>query len=229
MKILIVEDDKDIADVVATCVRVQWPGSECIHLSRGSAVPPTLVDEQPDLMVLDLALPDIDGLDLLRKVRDFSSVPVVVLTARTDEAELVKGLMGGADDYITKPFSHLELMARMHAVLRRARRSSAPPTAALQGIEVNTDRRSVSVGGKDVRLTPSEWRLLDYLIRKHGAIATYESIALEVWGTEFVEKSTIKACVSRLRSKLSAPDQEHSPIVAHRGFGYSLGEPVLSP
>ena len=123
MKILIVEDDKDIADVVATCARVQWPGSECIQLSRGSSVNSTLVDEQPDLMVLDLGLPDVNGIDLLTDIRSFSSVPVVILTARSDEAERVKGLMLGADDYVTKPFSHLELMARMHAVLRRSAHS----------------------------------------------------------------------------------------------------------
>ena len=161
MKILIVEDDKDIADVVATCARVQWPDSECIHLARGGSVLATLADETPDLMVLDLGLPDINGLELLQQVRGFSNVPVVILTARTDEAERVKGLMGGADDYVTKPFSHLELMARMHAILRRANRSGAPSSAVPDGVEINTDRRSVLVNGVDVRLTPSEWRLLD--------------------------------------------------------------------
>jgi two-component system KDP operon response regulator KdpE len=182
--------------------------------------------ECPDIIILDLALPDQNGLDVLREIRQFSDTGVIVVTANQDELEKVKGLELGADDYVLKPFSHTEMLARVKAVLRRThlpqlKRDEGILT--LPGLIIDfAERRLVLDGGEEMFLTPVEWNLLYHLGRNRGRVIPYTTLAEKVWGTEYVTQSAIKAAVYRLRQKLNDDGRFPKFIRSHPGIGYSL-------
>jgi DNA-binding response OmpR family regulator len=164
---------------------------------------------------LNPRLPDIDGVDVLKRVREFYDVPVIILTARADEASCVRGLEAGADDYVTKPFSHIELLARTRAVLRRPRGSHVGDQTAAVTVG------GVTVDGEEINLTPIEWSQIGYFVRNQGKVAQHHVLAEKVWGTNAIDPSVIKTAVLRLRKKLG----DHAPadlICTDRGLGYSF-------
>ena len=225
MRVLTVEDDRDMAEVVEMCFAVRWPDAEVINVVRGTEAIALVNQQAPDLVVLDLGLPDISGLDVVKRIREFSSVPVIILTGQGDEFSRIRGLEAGADDYVVKPFSHLELLARVRAVLRRSTPSGvheADEVLTAGALIIDPGSRNVTVDGRSVELTPTEWNLLLFLARNQGRVATHQVLAERVWGSEYVDSTVIKAAVRRLRQKIGDSGANPRFVRSHRGLGYSL-------
>jgi two-component system KDP operon response regulator KdpE len=178
--------------------------------------------ERPAAAILDLILPDGDGLDICRALRTWSDMPILILSAVDDEDSIIRALEAGADDYITKPFSARELVARLHAALRRTRPDDAGPVIVVDDLEIDLSARAVRKAGEDVHLTPIEFELLRTLVRNRGRLMTHRALLEEVWGAEHVDDvPTLRTCVFRLRRKIEAGD---GPGVRHirtaAGVGY---------
>lgn len=221
-RILVVEDERDIAALVA--YHLTRDGYRVRTASGGPEALEAVTQERPDLIVLDVMLPGFSGLDILGEIRrrpEVADVPVVMLTARREETDRIKGLELGADDYVTKPFSPQELVLRVGAVLRRAK---APPIAGsgrvLRGgpIEVDLSAMTVTVDGREVTLTPTEYRLLTTLLERRGRVQSREQLLAAVWDVHVrIETRTVDMHVQRLRAKLG---EAGSLIETVRGFGY---------
>jgi two-component system KDP operon response regulator KdpE len=180
--------------------------------------------ETPDLVLLDIGLPELDGYKVLERIRLFSDVPVVMLTARDDTMDMVKGLELGADDYITKPFNHLELLARVKAVLRRldmpAPKSRAPSFRA-GDLEVDFAAQEARLNGLRLDLTPTEYKLLYHLVRNAGRVLTHGTLLAKVWGREYVDEvDYVRVYIRRLREKLGDDPERPRYIRTERGLGY---------
>ena len=216
---LVVEDESDVRRLVR--VLLERAGHSVIEAGNGLEALERLQRATPDLVVLDVTMPELDGWQTLERLRDISDVPVLMLTARTGELDKVRGLKGGADDYVTKPFGRQELLARVEALLRR---TSGPPEvrAPYQDAAVRVDYRSreVAVGGRSIRLTPLEFRLLSAFVRHPDETLSRDQLLELVWGdTEALGGEQVKLYVGYLRRKLGW-DAAASPIETVRGFGY---------
>jgi DNA-binding response OmpR family regulator len=225
MKVVIIEDTEEIVESIKLCITIRWP--ECVILStpKGREGLRLIQTELPDVVILDLVLADGHGLNVLKEVRTFSDVPVIVVSVKGDEVSKVKGLELGADDYISKPFSHTELLARIRAVLRRTHMPSLWQDAGLvQGNKLSIDLGAgrAYVDGRETEFSATEWKLLSFLVRNEGRIIPPDLLASKVWGLNFVEPSTIKMCVRRLRVKLGDDTRSPRIICSHRGRGYSF-------
>ena len=222
-RILIVDDEPAILDNIQYVLEAE--GLETLRLSEGLAVLPLLARERVDLILLDIGLPDVTGLDLCREIRRAHAVPIIFLTARSAEIDRVLGLEMGADDYVPKPFSPRELAARVKAVLRR----TAPtplPRGGHPAFTVDEARRRIAYHGKTLDLSRTEYDLLATFLRRPGQVYSREQLKSIVWeqpGTS-LERS-VDGHIKNLRAKLKAVDPDHDPIVTHRGVGYSLKEP----
>jgi DNA-binding response OmpR family regulator len=218
--ILVVEDEAPIADAVAT--RLRSEGFDVAIAPDGLAGVDLCARLQPDLVVLDLMLPGLDGLDVCREIQRDRPVPVLMLTARDSETDLVVGLGVGADDYLTKPFSARELVARVHALLRRVERRPAVPSGSLRVGTITLDpaSRRVRDGDADVHLTPTEFDLLVYLSQRPGRVFTREHLLAEVWGYhDGGGARTVDSHVRALRRKLGT-----DVVRTVHGVGYAAGE-----
>lgn len=225
MRILAVDDEPEVIDVVRLCFNLRWPEAEVIAATTGEEALAAIEGQAPDLVLLDIMLPDIDGFEVCEEVRRFSDVPIIMLTARDAEVERVRGLEMGADDYITKPFSHLELLARSRAVLRRYQ--SQPPavgeTFEAGNFQMDYGTRRVTVGDKQVRLTPIEYGLLYHLTRNAGRVLPHRTLLAKVWGREYTnELDYLKVYIRRLRHKLGEEMGATISIESERGVGYRL-------
>ena len=227
---LVVEDDRDIAELVAHHLGRAGYASEI--LTSGSEVLPLVRERPPALVVLDLMLPGRNGLDVCRSLRAdprTAGVPIIMLTARADETDRIVGLELGGDDYVTKPFSPKELVARVGAVLRRSRRGRPPPRSLLRfgRVTVDTDRHLVTCEGRDVRLTAKEFLLLRYLIEHRGRVLSRDILLSDVWGYTYTGGTrTVDVHVRRLREKLPLMARA---IVTVKQFGYRLTEEDAGP
>jgi two-component system KDP operon response regulator KdpE len=224
MKILIVDDEPDVIESVRLGFTLQWREIDVIGAGSGEAGLDAIERERPDIVLLDIGLPDIDGFEALRQIRAFSDVPVVMLTAHDDSMDKVKGLELGADDYVTKPFNHLELMARVKAVLRRLD-MPAPATRAPSfrsgDLEVDFARQEARLRGERVDLTPTEYKLLYHLVRNAGHILQHGTLLAKVWGREYVDEvDYIRVYIRRLREKLGDNPDNPRYIRTERGLGY---------
>jgi DNA-binding response OmpR family regulator len=207
MKALIVDDDRVLADVLAFTLRRE--GFQITLAYDGEAALERWAEEQPDLIVLDVNMPRLDGFAVCRRIREEADTPIILLTVRGEEDDIVHGLKLGADDYITKPFSPRQLVARAHAVLRRAGRSVAPAIRQAGDVTLDPSRRELRIGGGEaVLLTPLESRFLDYLMLNAGHVLTAEAIIMHVWGAEGGDRDMLRQLVHRLRGKIS---QAHGP------------------
>ncbi|MAG35588.1 MAG: DNA-binding response regulator [Dehalococcoidia bacterium] len=228
MKALIVEDEPDVAELVALCLSSRWPGTTIVSTDQGTNVLQLVEAEAPDIVILDLGLPDKDGVEVLQELRMVSQTPVLVLTARGGRADRVQGLEFGADDYLAKPFFPAELLARVRAVLRRTRMPELREEEEVlegHGLSINFTRRLLTVKGSEVALTPTEWRLLTCLARNEGMVVTHQVLSARVWGGPTVGPATIKTAVGRLRAKLADDASAPSLIHSHRGLGYRFTLP----
>jgi DNA-binding response OmpR family regulator len=215
--ILVVEDEEDIASVVRAYL--ERDGFRVVWASRGTEGLQALEQNDVRLAILDLQLPDTDGLDLCRAIRSCSRLPVVMLTARDEEIDRVTGLELGADDYVTKPFSPRELVARVHAVLRRAEPENEEDVLAAGDVVLDRRSRSATVAGADVELTAREFDLLWHLAERPGVVVGRERILERVWGLSFPGGTrTVDVHVGQLRRKLDRP----ALIRTVRGSGYKL-------
>lgn len=218
---LIIDDDPGIQDMVSLAIELNWPKSTVHTAADGLTGLDIARQHKPDVVILDLGLPDIDGLEVCEKLRAESDIPIVMLTARDREIDIVKGLNAGADDYVTKPFSHLQFLARLQAVLRRSQGSAADSTYADSSLSVDFDRRAVTVNGETARLTPTEFSLLEHLLRNANRVVTHEELLRAGWGEEYTDATGyIKTHIRTLREKLDDDPTSETGIVNERGVGY---------
>lgn len=224
MKALIIEDDPVIADTVTICFQLRWPEAEVMVTDSGEKGLTLAISEDPDVVILDVGLPGINGYETLRRLRDISDVPIIMLTAQDGEVAKVKGLEWGADDYITKPFSHIELLARVRAVLRRGPAQDALKGTffnADAGLEIDMDARKVTRHGKAINLAPLEYSLLFQLVTNEGRVIPHDTLLTKVWGREYTQEiDYLKVYVRRLRTKLGDDPQNPQLIHTERGIGY---------
>jgi DNA-binding response OmpR family regulator len=218
--VLLVEDEENLASLVGAYLEQE--GYRVIPVATGADALRTIEAEPVRLVVLDLNLPDMDGLDVCRQIRARSSVPVVMLTARDEEADRLAGLETGADDYIGKPFSPKELVARMKAVLRRVEPHSEEELLVLGDVVLRRSAREVDVAGRPVELRPKEFDLLAYLMQNRGAVLSRDLLLERVWGFDYAGGTrTVDVHVAQLRRKLGRPDL----IRTMRGSGYKAVQP----
>jgi DNA-binding response OmpR family regulator len=222
MKVLIIEDDRNIINAIKVAFEFRWPEAVLIDSTTGAKAVSLLRQESPDIVILDLNLPDIGGFEVLQEIRKFSQVPVIILTVRSEDEDMLKGLESGADDYITKPFNYMNLLARIKAVLRR---TESIPFAGEHDNLVNSRlkidfiNQKVKVDNYPVKLTPSEYHLLALLVKNRGKVVTYERIMDEIWGRKYTgDNDNIRIHARRLRDKLG--DNPPSLILNKRGQGY---------
>lgn len=224
MRILIVDDEPDVIESVRLGFTLQWREVDVLGASSGEAGLDAIEQDHPDVVLLDVGLPDLDGFEVLRQIRAFSDVPVLMLTARDDSMDKVKGLELGADDYVTKPFNHLELMARVKAVLRRLEMpapASRAPSFQAGELEVDFARQQARLRGDRLDLTPTEYKLLYHLVRNAGHILQHGTLLAKVWGREYVnEVDYIRVYIRRLREKLGDDPDNPRYIRTERGLGY---------
>jgi len=221
-RILIVEDERRMARFIR--LNLEHDGFQVVEAATGQQGIQQLRDTFPDLILLDVMLPDIDGFGVLQTIREITDVPVIMLTAKGEEADRVRGLEMGADDYVTKPFSPRELVSRVRAVLRRTE-AIRPGTRALIEIDdhlkIDFDRRRVWVGGELVSLRPTEYRLLYHLVQNAGLVLTHDQILIKVWGYEYRdEPHYVRLYVNYLRKKLEKDPANPKYILTERGIGY---------
>ena len=223
-RILVVDDEPAVSDLLTYNLRkahyevlVAPDGQQALRLAR---------QKSPDLILLDLMIPEVDGLDVCRELRKTSDVPIIMITARGEEIDRVVGLELGADDYVTKPFSVRELMARVKAVLRRSESDDKKPgfTSVLHGpgeLQMDLEARTISVGDKMLSLTRLEFDLLSHLLSNAGRVLTRERLLEQVWGYDFVgDTRAVDSAIKRLRAKLREASIDADAIEAVRGFGY---------
>lgn len=221
--ILVVDDEERMARFIR--LNLEHDGFQVIEVYRGMKAIQSLRDEMPDLILLDVMLPDIDGFDVLKMIREISSVPVIMLTAKGEEDDRVRGLELGADDYVTKPFSPRELVGRVRAVLRRTEAASPASRSELievdERLKIDFGRREVWVNGELVKLRPTEYRLLFHLVQNAGWVVTYDQLLSKVWGYEYRdEPHYVRLYINYLRQKLEEDPANPKYILTERGVGY---------
>lgn len=228
-KILIVDDEKDIADLIS--YNLEREGFATIKAFDGGKVLAVVKSQKPDLIILDLMLPGMNGLDICKGIRanpQTAALPVIMLTAKSDELDKIIGLEIGADDYITKPFSVKELVARVRALLRRVqegKQQSAKETFEFDGLAINYVSCSVIVEGKPVMLSPTELKLLFFLSRNPGRVYSRNQILDHVWGDDtFITDRAVDVHVRRLRGQIEKDMENPHYILTVRGFGYKFAE-----
>ncbi|NNU15998.1 phosphate regulon transcriptional regulator PhoB [Parvularcula sp. ZS-1/3] len=227
--ILIVEDDESIRTLIEYNLKKE--GFEIVCAKDGEEALLKVEESRPDLVLLDWMLPNVSGIEVCRRLRsraETRGLPIIMLTARAEESDLIRGLDQGADDYLTKPFSMEELVARIRAVMRRLRPSLVEDVVIVGDIEVDRTAHRVRRNGKELHLGPTEFRLLDHLAQNPGRVFSREQLLNAVWGSDvFVEARTVDVHIGRLRKAL-LKNGDANPIRTVRSAGYSL-EPVESP
>jgi two-component system phosphate regulon response regulator PhoB len=224
-RILVVEDEEPLIEVLR--YNLEAEGYQVEAVARGDDADTRLRERTPDLVVLDWMLPGLSGIELCRRLRarpETRSLPIIMLTARGEESERIRGLATGADDYIVKPFSVPELIARVRALLRRASPERMADVLTFGDIELDRDRRRVSRGGREIELGPTEYRLLEFLMERPGRVFTREQLLDGVWGSEvYIDERTVDVHVGRLRKALNR-GHDADPIRTVRGSGYALND-----
>jgi two-component system KDP operon response regulator KdpE len=218
--VLVVDDEPQI--VRALKVVLRDAGFEAIPAETGAEALDLAAVRPPEAAIVDLVLPDVDGVEVTRRLREWSEMPILVLSAVGEEEEKVRALAAGADDYITKPFGTRELVARLQAALRRAGKGEEEPALRVDGLEIDLASRAVRRDGAPVHLTPIEFDLLRALARNRGRLMTHRKLLVEVWGPEYVDDiQPLRTHIARLRAKIE-PDDAATPrfIVTDPGVGY---------
>ncbi|MEE9248453.1 MAG: response regulator transcription factor [Dehalococcoidia bacterium] len=227
MKFLIVDDSPEIIDAVSLCLNLRWPQAEMHSTGQGQRALELVEEEAPDMVILDIGLPDINGLEVLRTLRGFSDVPVVMLTARGQDVEIARFLEEGADDYVVKPFSHIEFMGRIQAIFRRAHSRMRSNPRPLQAGDLLLDFAGAEVykAGEPINLTRTELAFLEHLVRNANRVVTYESLASNISQVaELAEADSrlVKVHIQHLRSKLGDSAENPKYISNVYGIGYKF-------
>lgn len=228
MKILVVDDDPRLREALEVGLQLQWEDAKVVSAGDGESGVDLFFQEEPDVVLLDVTMPRMNGFEVLKAIRRVSDTPVIMLTARGEDVDQVRGLELGADDYVSKPFSHLALMARVKAVLRRA--EMPPPIEALPDfaagdLAIHFQNEEVTVAGNAVKLTPVEYKLLYHLVRNAGHLMPHHALLDRVWGSAYdAGPEYLKVFISRLRAKLRRPGGPEY-IETERGRGYRFVRP----
>ena len=224
--ILVVDDEPRIIEAVG--MNLELEGYQVSGASNGYEALQKLTEELPDLVILDVMMPEMDGFETLREIREVSTVPVIMLTVRGEEIDKVKGLDLGADDYVTKPFSPKELVSRVKAVLRRVEMPSPVPKTEIRvddNLSIDFSRCKVIAKGKEVHLRPTEYRLLYHLVSNAGHVLTHETLLRRVWGYEYRDEDQyLWLYITYLRKKIEEDPKHPKYILGERGMGYRFKE-----
>lgn len=225
MKVLIIEDDPQIVEAINLAFQIRWPEAKVVMTARGEKGIDMVESEKPDVVILDLGLPDISGFEALKRIRLFSNVPILILTVMAEETDKVKGLEWGADDYVTKPFKQLELLARIKALLRRQSPRDEEQPIVCGPLTFNPTTYQLQNGGKEINLTRTEGLIIQHLMRNVGHVVTHTSLAEAVWGTDYPDAAqSLKVYIRRLREKLEVDPSQPQMILTKAGIGYSLAK-----
>lgn len=224
--ILVVDDEPRIVEAVG--MNLELEGYQVSGASNGYKALQKLTEDLPDLVILDVMMPEMDGFETLKKIREVSTVPVIMLTVKGEEIDKVKGLDLGADDYVTKPFSPKELVSRVKAVLRRVEMPSPVPKTEIRvddNLSIDFSRHKVMVRGKEVHLRPTEYRLLYHLVSNAGRVLTHETLLRKVWGYEYRDEDHyLWLYITYLRQKIEEDSKHPKYILGERGIGYRFKE-----
>ena len=225
MKILIADDDPQM--LRALRITLTAKGYEVITAINGAEAIAVAIDHQPDIYVLDLGMPELDGIDVIAGIRGWSTAPILVVSGRTGAADKVEALDAGADDYVTKPFSVEELLARIRALTRRVPRYDSDPTVTLGDVTIDLSSRNVVKSShgqiQHIRLTPTEWQVLEVLIRNPGKLVTRQTLLTEIWGSEHItDTGYLRLYVSQLRKKLEPNPSTPRYLITEAGMGHRL-------
>jgi DNA-binding response OmpR family regulator len=217
--VLVVDDQVEITKLVSLSLEAE--GFRVLTARDGQQALAQLADSNPDVLLLDIMMPGMSGIDVLREVRDHHPVPVILLSARSSTASVSEGLDLGADDYVTKPFHPSELGARIRAVMRRSRRGMASGTRTVGRATIDLDQRTVSLDGKPVRMSRSEWLLLELFLANEGRILLHQEILSHTWGPEYRDEvAYLRLWVGQLRRKLGVAPWEEGAVRTVQGLGY---------
>lgn len=221
MKVLIADDDPQL--VRALRITLAAHGYEVVAAPDGPSAIALAAKEHPDIVMVDLGMPRLDGVGVIQALRGWSTAPIIVVSGRTGSADKVEALDAGADDYVTKPFQIDELLARLRALSRRVATASEDPVVRFADVTVDLAAKSVSRAGERVHLTPTEWRILEFLARNPGTLVTRQALLKDLWGTEQVtDTGYLRLYMSQLRKKLE-PDPGHPVhLLTEQGMGYRL-------
>lgn len=224
-RILIVDDEPQIRRFLRTSLAAH--GYTILEAAGGQEALSSAASDRPDVAILDLGLPDMDGMEIIRRIREWSQLPIIVLSVRGREADKIAALDAGADDYITKPFSMGELMARIRAALRnRLADEVQEPVFRCGGLEIDLARRQVKVDDREIKLTPNEYELLRVLVTHAGKVVTHQHLLREVWGPADVDQTHyVRVYVGQLRQKIEADPSQPKFILTEPGVGYRLTMP----
>jgi two-component system KDP operon response regulator KdpE len=224
-RILVVDDEDQIRRALKSILSTR--GYTLEMAATGQEALMKAIDAPPDLVILDLALPDRSGIEVCRELRTWMTAPILILSVRANEADKITALDEGADDYLTKPFSAGELLARIRALLRRAAALTSPPPVVTSGdLEIDIARRRVTKAGMEIALTPTEFDILAFLARNAGLVVTQKMILEKVWGPEWVEDAqTLRVHVSNLRKKIEPPAGGPRHIITEPGVGFRFSVP----
>ncbi len=230
MKVLVIEDNRQVIRDISFCLRVRYPEVMVVSVVEGSKGIDMVETESPDLVMVDSSLPDIDTLDLVSKIREFSDVPLIILYETETDMDRARGLEAGADEYVIKPFSPIELLARVRALLRRTQGLGFKPKCLVSiggELTINFTTHEVVLSGMRVKLTPVEFDLLSELVRNEGRVLTHRVLLEKVWGSEYTDDfSFVKKYIYRLRSKLEPDASKPQMLLTERGVGYKFVRPV---
>jgi two-component system response regulator VicR len=228
MKILIIEDDAEIVEFISLAFEVGWPGTELISTHQGETGIELVETKSPDIIILDLGLPDIIVFEVLKRIRLFSTTPVIIVTVRESEADIVKGLEWGADEYVIKPFGQLELLARVRAVIRSRQYSTRSDSPLICGpLQFDPSSGQLTCASNNIHLTRTEALMLYLLMKNAGRVVTYTELAEMVWGDVYPQSAeTLRVYIRRLRIKLATDPQHTVHIHSRSGEGYLLEIPA---
>ncbi len=221
MKILVADDDPQL--VRALRITLAAHGYDVVAAPDGAAAIALAAQAHPDIVLLDLGMPRLDGVQVIQALRGWTSVPIIVVSGRTGSADKVEALDAGADDYVTKPFQIDELLARLRALTRRVGSGPANPRSRSRDVTIDLATKSVTRGGVRVHLTPTEWRMLEFLARNPGALVTRQTLLKEIWASDQVSDSGyLRLYMSQLRKKLEADPANPRHLLTESGMGYRL-------
>lgn len=225
MKLLIIEDDPEIVESISLAIQIRWPKSQVLSTHLGKRGIELAESEDADMIVLDLGLPDISGFEVLKQIRRFSSVPIVILTVKGEEADVVKGLEWGADDYIVKPCGQLELLARLNVRMRDRVSLAQEPPLSYGPLRFNPSTRQLMYGEKEINLTTIEAHIIQRLMRSTGRVVTHAALAEEVWGEDYPGSvESLRVHIRRLREKIEDDPSRPQFILTKAGTGYFLAK-----
>ena len=221
MKVLVADDDPQL--VRALRITLSAHGYDVVAAPDGAATIALAAKEHPDIVVLDLGMPRLDGVQVIEALRGWTNAPIIVVSGRTGSADKVEALDAGADDFVTKPFQIDELLARLRALSRRAAASADEPVVTFGDVRVDLAAKAVTRAGALVHLTPTEWRILEFLARNPGALVTRQALLKDIWGTEQItDTGYLRLYLSQLRKKLESNPARPAHLLTEAGMGYRL-------